>query len=166
MDRFYDGEALRGEGLKVLVEERSTNCGMNAVETKRVLDENGIYNPEKIVLYQDCTMSLRTKAGFERVYEGTGTQVSCWTGWTPVVTTNKSGEIVYDVEKIRKETGNEIKEEELWDIERFLGLIVGEIPRFEAYGPRGIGSIVNVVIPGDIRSAWERLETEGIGKRR
>lgn len=54
---------------KVLIEDRSTNCGANAVETRKVLDHHGITGPLSCIVVQDPTMSLRTIASFEKAYE-------------------------------------------------------------------------------------------------
>ena len=171
LDTFFEGKSLRDAGLQVFVEDKSTNCGANAVETKRVLESVGIISPKTIVLYQDCTMSLRTKAGFDCVYEGTGTEILCWPGWMPIVKAagdheKEDKEVIFDVARISKEAGRVVEEGELWSMQRFLGLIVGEIPRFEAYGPRGSRSVVDVQIPERVRSAWERLKEDGVNHGR
>ena len=49
----------------------------------------------------------------------------------------------------------------MWDMERYLTLLMGEIPRLEdgpeGYGPSGRGYLVHVDIPDAVRAAWERL---------
>ena len=49
----------------------------------------------------------------------------------------------------------------MWDMERYLTLLMGEIPRLEdgpeGYGPSGRGYLVHVDIPDAVRGAWERL---------
>lgn len=47
---------------------------------------------------------------------------------------------------------------ELWVMDRFVDLVLGEIPRLrddaDGYGPRGRGFIGHVEIPIDIEQAW------------
>ncbi|KAL1871277.1 hypothetical protein Plec18167_007211 [Paecilomyces lecythidis] len=88
LDVFFNGAALRARGCEVLVEDESTNCGANAVNTRKVLErawseaassskgiETGTSekrksdHPRTFLLIQDPTMMLRTKASFEKAYE-------------------------------------------------------------------------------------------------
>lgn len=50
----------------------------------------------------------------------------------------------------------------LWSIPRFLGLLMGEIPRLRdderGYGPAGKGFIAHVDIPADVEDAWRQLD--------
>lgn len=50
----------------------------------------------------------------------------------------------------------------LWSMERFVTLIMGEIPRLRndenGYGPRGRGFIVAVDIPPEVEAAYDRLQ--------
>lgn len=146
-----------------MVEDKSTNCGANAVESRKVLEKSygmdGL--PKRIVLMQDATMSLRTKASLDRVFGDLKTplEVVTWPGFVPKVMLVGNA-VEFDVEE-----DEGVEKEGLWDMERFLNLIMGEIPRFETYGPRGTGSIVDVEIPGEVREAWERLNKVLGGRR-
>lgn len=155
LETFYDIPAMERAGCRVLVEDRSTNCGANAVECKRVLDAAGVM-PQRIVLNQDPTMSVRTKAGFERVYADgdLSPEIICWPGFVPTVKNGGSDRkgLEWDFEGMGLE-----KSEGLWDMDRFLDLVMGEIPRLRAYGPEGLGSIVHVDVPRAVEDARKRL---------
>lgn len=49
----------------------------------------------------------------------------------------------------------------LWPVTRYLGLLLGELPRLqdtpEGYGPRGKDFISHVTFPPEIRDAWRQL---------
>jgi len=124
------------------------------VESRKVLEKSyGVEGlPKRILLMQDATMSLRTKASLDRVFNDLKAppEVVCWPGFVPKV------RLVGDVIEFAVEDG--VQKEALWEMERFLNLIMGEIPRLETYGPRGTGSIVDVEVPGEVREAWERLD--------
>jgi uncharacterized SAM-binding protein YcdF (DUF218 family) len=107
---------------KILVESVSTNCGSNAVQSKRLLDKVGL-NPKSMVLIQDPTMQRRTQASFQNSF--------------PEATLFNAPPFIPPV------TAN--------------GLILGEIPRFAAYGPEGQGFIAHTDVPNEVHSAWQRL---------
>ena len=49
----------------------------------------------------------------------------------------------------------------MWDIDRYISLLMGEIPRLsddeKGYGPKGKDFIAHVEIPSEIRSAFDEL---------
>ena len=49
----------------------------------------------------------------------------------------------------------------MWDMERYISLLMGEIPRLtdneNGYGPKGKNFIAHVDIPTEVRSAFEQL---------
>ena len=49
----------------------------------------------------------------------------------------------------------------MWDMERYISLLLGEIPRLtddeQGYGPRGKGFIAHVDVPQDVRAAFDCL---------
>lgn len=136
-------------GLSVLVEDKSTNCGSNASNSRQVLEKHGVHSPQSIFIAQDPTMSRRTKATFEKVYAGEDQpRILSWPTFVPqVVSTQDATPFEYSSDA----SG-------LWDRERFLSLLVGEIPRLrddaEGYGPKGRGYIGHVEIPDDVEVAW------------
>ncbi|CRL29685.1 Protein of unknown function DUF218 [Penicillium camemberti] len=155
LDEFFDRSLITKEGCQILLEPRSTNCGQNASFSRKVLDEAGFQAPATCIIIQDPTMMLRTKASFEKAYEGTQTPVSIASCpvFVPQVRLSRNGVIEYsDISP----------PSELWSQSRFLGLIMGEILRLrddkDGYGPQGRGFIAHVDVPTYIEAAWSRLQ--------
>ena len=52
----------------------------------------------------------------------------------------------------------------MWDMERYISLLMGEIPKLSddenGYGPKGKGFIAHIDIPSDVRNAFEELLNE------
>jgi hypothetical protein len=50
----------------------------------------------------------------------------------------------------------------MWDIDRYINLLMGEIPRLrddrDGYGPAGKGFIAHVDIPADVEKAFSGLK--------
>jgi uncharacterized SAM-binding protein YcdF (DUF218 family) len=161
--KFYDVAKMEGSGLKVIIEDQSTNCGANAYETRRVLDAAGITSPEQIVIVQDPTMSLRTRASFEKVYADHADPPrfeTCPT-FIPKLAIADGDKVEYDIPGLDPKG--------LWSTERFLDLVMGEIPRLRdvpgGYGPCGKGFIVHVDIPDEIEQAFANLESAVVNRR-
>ncbi|KAG5769859.1 hypothetical protein H9Q72_003054 [Fusarium xylarioides] len=156
--------------LTILIEDVSTNCALNAVYTREILDQHGYTSPCSIVVAQDPTMCRRTVAAFEQVYSDKMDDPPVFAGWPTFVprvavqdsrTQNQAGDLTsylrYDIAEFdQNQNGG------LWSMERLMSLLVGEIPRMRdnenGYGPRGKGSIVHVDIPQDVEDAWIILE--------
>ncbi len=137
---------------KILIESRSTNCGANAWETKRVLAESG-RSPGSLAIVQDPTMQRRTHAAFERAWRGEPMpQLISFAPFIPVV------------------VDGAIAPSNQWPFERFVSLVLGEIPRLrddqDGYGPRGRDFIEHVEIPHDVEAAHVRLAAEFKSLRR
>ena len=120
---------------KILVESVSTNCGSNAVQSKRLLDKVGL-QPQSMILIQDPTMQRRTHASFQQSFP----ESALFSAPPFIPTVTPAG-----------------LENEGWSFDRFLELILGEIPRFAAYGPEGQGFIAHTDVPNEVHSAWARL---------
>ncbi|KAF3347762.1 Alpha-1,3-mannosyltransferase alg-2 [Verticillium dahliae VDG2] len=152
----------------IIVEDKSTNCGANELETKALLGARGFTSPRSIVVVQDATMSRRTAACFEKAYEGIGKEgpvVVAWPTLVPVVTLSHAslepsnsvddGAAHFEFDEAGP-TG--VRKAGLWDMRRFLDLLVGEIPRLRddenGYGPRGKGFIGHVDVPVEVEEAW------------
>lgn len=155
LDEFFDRSLITKEGCEILLEPRSTNCGQNASFSRKVLDEAGFQAPTTCIVIQDPTMMLRTKASFEKVYEGIQSPVSVISCpvFVPQVRLSRDGVIEYsDISP----------PSELWSQSRFLELIMGEIPRLrddkDGYGPNGRGFIAHVDVPSHVGAAWSRLQ--------
>ncbi|KAM0349643.1 hypothetical protein ACHAPU_003470 [Fusarium lateritium] len=163
------GDVRSKQRLAVLVEDTSTNCSLNAINTRKVLEAHGHTSPASIVVAQDPTMCRRTVAAFEKVYTDKmheAPMLASWPTFIPRVApkhvahseqvSSLATSLVYNV------TGwGDSREDRLWSMERFTSLLVGEIPRMRddenGYGPRGKGSIVHIDIPRKVEKAWETL---------
>ncbi|KAK8853513.1 hypothetical protein IAR55_004220 [Kwoniella newhampshirensis] len=137
-DKINDGN------VTLLIDDRSTNCGANAVEAKRELDQRNIH-PRRIFIIQDPTMNRRTLATFQRVYPGPA--LLPWS-FHPSLTLS-SGHLSFDTDDVS------------WEPERFINLVLGEIPRLRddasGYGPNGADFIAHVDVPEEVERAWERV---------
>lgn len=153
-------------GPKVLIEDRSTNCGANAVETRKVLDHHGITGPLSCIVVQDPTMSLRTVASFEKAYDELPTNERPSFKACPVFVPEmrmEDGrlEFVVDVKDgLRDEL--RLRPEDLWERQRFCELLVGEVTRLKddenGYGPEGKGFIGHVDVPDGVVQAARRVK--------
>jgi hypothetical protein len=162
LERFFDVSVIKSAGCKVLVEDKSTNCGANASQSRKVLEEAGILFPKTCIIIQDPTMALRTVASFEKIYGDLETPpkfLSC-----PFFIPS-----MHAVDSQLRYLVKEMPGEELWETRRFFDLIMGEIPRLRddeaGYGPKGKGFITHVHIPKEVEAGWERLE-KSLGNRR
>lgn len=135
---------------KILLERNSTNCGANASEVYRLLSEHD-KRPKTMLIVQDPVMQLRTHASFRRVWsDDPGVRfINCPT-FVPLLK-SKQRRLAF----ARPDLAG------LWSMERFLSLVMGEIPRLRddenGYGPRGRGYIEHVDIPAEIEASYERL---------
>src|SRR6266536_2544748 len=137
-ERFFNGADIAKSGVRVLIEDKSTNCGANAIESRKVLESHGTPMPKSMLIVQDPTMSARTYASFLKAFAGlepTPKFTICPT-FVPEMQV-RDGKLVYATPNVASE--------ELWDVKRFCGLIMGEIPRLrddrDGYGPSGKGFI-------------------------
>lgn len=149
-------------GVNVLIEDQSTNCGANATETKKLLRKHGIsVFGKRVLIIQDPTMSLRTKMSFENAFEDDQVVFEACPTFVPKAI-EVDGRLRFD------ESGG-VREEQLWDMDRFLGLILGEIVRLRddenGYGPRGKGFIGHADVPEAVLEAYTRLEKSVQAKR-
>jgi len=145
-DIFRDilADHLGVDSAAILVENESTNCGANAWASKAVL---GPLSPGKLILIQDPTMQRRTHASFQRAYRGeTATEFISFSPFVPQALT---------------ETLIENFSDGIWTFERFVDLVLGEIPRLSddpnGYGPSGKDFIEHVEIPEDVLEAYKTL---------
>lgn len=146
--------ALRLHGLdadRILVEAASTNCGENAIFTRRLLDERGL-RPRALLLIQDPLMQRRTDASFRHAWRGSASEPEFvnWPTFVPRLTVD-DGVVGYAPGL----------PDGLWSGPRFLSLMMGEIPRLRddasGYGPRGRDFIAHVDIPDDVERHVRRL---------
>ena len=133
--------------LTLLVDDKSTNCYENALYAKQLLDNANIH-PSTIVLVQDPTMSIRTGAGLRNLYNG---KIVTWSTFIPQIKSVPGCRFSWS-DETNERTGGA-----LWGEQRFIDLMLGEIPRLQAYGPEGKGSIVAVDIPDEVLEADKAL---------
>lgn len=164
---FFDLDGIEKHGCRVLIENRSTNCGANAVETRKVLEGAGTLDLGSCVIVQDPTMSLRTLASFEKAYDNLPAEKRPRFLACPVVVPQmrmEGGPLEYVLDESR-----EIRKEDMWEIRRFCELLVGEVARLtddeNGYGPKGKGFIGHVDVPVEVQEAAKRI-MEGLGVNR
>ena len=155
MKRFFDVEKITSQGCRILVEDQSTNCGANALESRKLLEKSEVSMPKTCIVIQDSTMALRTVASFEKAFADVPSSPvfgSCPV-LVPKVRMSDSG-LEFEVK--------DVNNAELWEMERFLDLIMGEIPRLrddeEGYGPKGKDFITHVDVSPELENSWHRLE--------
>ncbi|CAJ0538930.1 Ff.00g067970.m01.CDS01 [Fusarium sp. VM40] len=148
-ERFYKLDISKSEhqhlseaGFRILISDRSTNCGADAVETRKVLEGNGIHSPRSIVVVQDPAMSSRTVSSFSKVYDDQEAHISSW----PRL---KSGSLP------RQGKGQEKNmQRELWSMDRFLDRIMGDTSHVQL---KNIKANSSIVIPGEVEDAWSTI---------
>lgn len=132
-----------------LLECNSTNCGNNITYLLDLLKENNI-NFNSIILMQDATMQLRMEAGM-RKYIDDALIINFATYNAEVIV--KGGELAFK---------NDILG--MWNMERYITLLMGEIPRLadniSGYGPQGANYIAHVDIPSEVKIAFSKLKDE------
>lgn len=133
----------------IILENKSTNCGSNAIEALKVLKQRGCV-PKSVILVQDPTMQRRTYEAFKYSWKKEDTKFINYAPFIPKFTEQGVGEL-----------HNQIIDG-IWDNERFLSLIMGEIPRLRddenGYGPKGYGFIGHVDIPYEVLNGHEYLK--------
>lgn len=138
---------------RIIVEDRSTNCGENARFTHQVMAQRGL-RCERGIVVQDPTMQRRTMATFARVWanETDAPEWLSYPGYLPILHNGKQGLTFTD------------QVDAVWPVERYLSLLLGELPRLwddeNGYGPRGKGFIAHVDFPDEICEAWQTLRQD------
>lgn len=138
-------------GLKAdFLECSSTNCGNNITFLLELLKENGI-SFKSIILAQDAAMQYRMEAGL-RKYAAEDVTIINYAVYSAKVI-EKDSELAFE---------KEIKG--MWDMDRYVTLLMGEIPRLsdndDGYGPKGKDFIAHVDIPEEVEEAFEELKKE------
>lgn len=137
---------------KILIERNSTNCGNNITYALDVIKENRLC-PGNIIIVQDSTMQRRMDAGFRKYLQNSEAEIINFASY---------------------KVGIEVRNEKLviepsgiwgmWNIERYISLLLGEIPRLlddeDGYGPNGRNYIAHVDVPADILKAFEELKKD------
>lgn len=137
---------------KILIERNSTNCGNNVTYALEVMKQNTLY-PNNIVIVQDSTMQCRMDAGFRKYLQNSKVEVINFASYKV--------RVVVQNEKLVIESTDIWG---MWDIERYISLLLGEIPRLlddaNGYGPKGKNYIAHVDIPSNVLRAFEELKVE------
>lgn len=138
---------------RIMVEDKSTNCGENARFTRELMKARGITSQNAIVV-QDPTMQRRTMATFAQVWQN-DSDAPHWhsyPGFLPALCNGANGLTFSD------------EADAVWPVERYLSLLLGELPRIlddeNGYGPRGKGFIAHVDMPADVQAAWQTLRED------
>lgn len=140
---------------EIILECNSTNCGNNVTYALEVIKQQNLC-PKTIIIIQDATMQCRMDAGFRKYLQDAEVKI-----------------INFAAYKVRVEVRNEKLVIEpaglwgMWEIERYISLLLGEIPRLldnaKGYGPAGKGYIAHVDVPMNVVNAFEQLQREYSG---
>lgn len=122
------------------LEIKSTNCGNNITNLLSLLEKQ-LPNWQSIILLQDATMQKRMTACLEKYVESDKVIINYAT-YQVLVKNNKI---------INPPLG-------MWSFNRYLNLLMGEIPRLEEYGPKGKQFIAEVSIPKSVIKAFNTLK--------
>ena len=137
---------------EVILETASTNCGENAAFALRAARENGL-DPEHVILMQDSSMQRRMRHSFEKAWRGARARFYGYAAHVPAVEA---------IDGTLRYTGDQPWG--MWPLERYLTLILGEIPRLHdtptGYGPLGRGFITHCYVPEDVLAAFSRLSAD------
>lgn len=133
-----------------LLECHSTNCGNNITYLLDLLKEHHLQF-SSIILTQDATMQRRMDAGL-RKYVSSDVQIINYAAYHAEVTVNEN----------RLTFASTING--MWDMERYITLLMGEIPRLydtpDGYGPNGADYIAHVDIPTEVMNAFLTLKKD------
>ena len=130
------------------LECNSTNCGNNITFLLDLLKQNNI-SFNSIILAQDATMQHRMEAGL-RKYINYNILIVNYAVYSAKVII-KNSELVFEDRILG-----------MWDMDRYITLLMGEIPRLldndDGYGPRGKDFIDHVDIPNEVGKAFLELQ--------
>lgn len=129
------------------IETRSTNCGNNITFLLQLLEREKIACGH-MILSQDATMQYRMEMGM-RKYRPDINVINFAT--YHAVVREQGGKLKYTTD-IRG----------MWDVERYISLLLGEIPRLKddenGYGPKGKGFIAHADMPQRVERAFAELK--------
>lgn len=146
--KIFDAYLQTRYGLHAdFLECNSTNCGNNITYLLELIAQNEILF-QSIILAQDATMQHRMEAGLRKYV--TDTEIINFS-------TYKANVIVKnEALTFEKEIWG------MWDMEKYITLLMGEIPRLtddpNGYGPMGMDYIAHVEIPFPVAEAFAELK--------
>lgn len=129
------------------LETASTNCGNNISYLLDLLHAHGV-PCRSLVLTQDATMQRRMAAGLAKM----APDIRCL------------NYAAYHAEVVVQDNTLTYAQNihGMWDIDRYVNLLMGEIPRLtddaDGYGPRGKNFIAHVDVPTEVRAAHAALQ--------
>ena len=130
------------------LECNSTNCGNNITFLLELMKMNHI-KCDSIILAQDASMQCRMAATLKKYVSDEVLIINYATYQVTVI--QKDDDLIYQEQPLG-----------MWDIDRYITLLMGEIPRLNddanGYGPRGKNFISHVDIPQDVKYAFEELK--------
>lgn len=129
------------------IETRSTNCGNNITFLLELLEREKIAC-NHIILSQDATMQYRMEMGMRKYRPDI--HIINYAAYHATVQ-EQNGTLNYSTDIWG-----------MWDMERYISLLLGEIPRLRddenGYGPKGKDFIAHVDIPQSVSNAFEELK--------
>ena len=129
------------------IEEKSSNCGNNITLLLKLMKDKEV-KCNSIILCQDATMQHRMDATLRKYHNDW--MIINYAAYQ-VHVTNSMGELIYENMPVG-----------MWDMERYVTLLMGEIPRLtddkDGYGPNGTGFIFHVDVPDDVTNAFIALK--------
>ncbi|WP_042461869.1 ElyC/SanA/YdcF family protein [Neobacillus dielmonensis] len=136
----------------ILIERNSTNCGNNVTYALEVMKQHQL-RPRSILIVQDTTMQHRMDATFRKFLSSTEVELINFASYKVRVQV-REGELVIEPSDLWG----------MWDLNRFISLLMGEIPRLldntDGYGPSGKNYIASVDVPPEVLAAFEELKVE------
>lgn len=138
------------------LETQSTNCGNNVTYLLDLLAEKGI-DFQSILLMQDATMQRRMWATMKK-YAADKLLLN-YASYQATVR-EEEGQLQFDNAPFG-----------MWDMDRYISLLLGEIPRLrddeEGYGPRGANYLAHVDIPQAVEESYQLVqEKTGLASRK
>jgi uncharacterized SAM-binding protein YcdF (DUF218 family) len=132
-----------------LLERESTNCGNNVTNALAMMHQHGM-SPQNMIILQDATMQRRMAAAFTKYTDATIINYATYKARVIV----DRGTLTFATHDIWG----------MWDMERYITLLMGEIPRLcddiNGYGPKGRAFIAHVDIPPTVLAAFNYLKNE------
>ncbi|WP_321387840.1 YdcF family protein [uncultured Enterococcus sp.] len=129
------------------LETKSTNCGNNITYLLELIKKETIPH-QSIILIQDAAMQLRMDATFKKF--DTHSIVINYAAYQAQVKSRN----------LQLEYTQEISG--MWPIERYISLLMGEIPRLaddeNGYGPNGKNYLAHVEVPKEVTYAFLALQ--------
>lgn len=131
------------------LECKSTNCGNNITLLLELIQTNNI-KCNSIILAQDATMQYRMTATLKKYTSNELLVINYATYQVYVI--EKDNELVFQKQPLG-----------MWNMDRYITLLMGEIPRLSdddnGYGPQGKNFISHVDIPQQVKYAFEELKS-------